>query len=281
MTNRILQLSFISLLLLTGVSCSQYQKVLKSDDLEYKYEQATKYYEDGEYFKARSLYEELIGLYRGLGKAEEIYYYYAYCHYYLEDYVMAAFYLKNFIRTYPNSKHAEESMFTSAYCYYLNSPGPSLEQTSTHTAIDELQLFANRYPKSPRLAECNDLIDVLRDKLETKAFRNAVLYFHLGEYTASIVSFGNVIKDFPDTHYKEEALFYILKSNYLMAVNSIESKKKERFQATIVAYNVFESYRPAVAELGKEADGSGANKSLAKEADSIFKNAQKQLNNKS
>jgi len=281
MTNRILKLLFVALLLLTGISCSQYQKVLKSDDLEFKYEQATKYYEDGEYFKARSLYEELIGLYRGLGKAEEIYYYYAYCHYYLEDYVMAAFYLKNFIRTYPNSEHAEESMFTSAYCYYLNSPGPSLEQTSTLRAIDELQLFANRYPKSPRVAECNDLIDVLRDKLETKAYRNALLYFNLREYKASIVSFGNVIKDFPDTKYKEESLFYILKSNYLLAINSIESKKIERFKATIVAYNVFESYRPAVAELGQEGDGTGANRSLAKEAESILKNTKKHLNNKS
>ena len=58
---------------------------------------------------------------------------------------MAAFYFKNFVRTYPTSKYAEESMFTAAYCYYLNSPAFSLDQSSTYKAIDELQLFANRY----------------------------------------------------------------------------------------------------------------------------------------
>ena len=279
MTRSILRFSFIAVVLLAGVSCSQYQKTLKSDDLEYKYEQATKYYEDGEFFKAMTLYEELIGLYRGLGKAEQIYYYYAYCHYYLEDYIMAGFYFKNFIRTYPNSTHAEESMFLSAYCYYLNSPPPSLDQTSTYKAINEMQLFANRYPKSEKVSECNDLIDVLRDKLEKKAYDNSKLYFNLREYKASIVAFNNVIKDFPDTQYKEQVLFFILKSNYLWAVNSIDSKKKERLDETIEAYEKFESCHPPVAELGEEGDGTGASKNLAKQAESILKDTRKQLDN--
>lgn len=264
-------------MLLTGVSCSQYQKTLKSDDLAYKYEEATKYYEDGDFFKALTLYEELIGLYRGMGKAEQIYYYYAYCHYYLEDYVMAGFYFKNFVRTYPNSDHAEESMFLSAYCHYLNSPPPSLDQTSTYKAIDELQLFANRYPKSEKVSECNNLIDVLRNKLETKAYNNSKLYFNMREYTASIVAFNNVIKDFPDTDYKESALFFILKSNYLLAVNSVVSKKKERLEATLAAYEKFEKFNPPVSELGEAAAGVGANKNLAKQAESILRNTRKEL----
>jgi len=279
MTNLLLRLSFFTLIVSAGISCSQYQKTLKSDNLEYKFEQATKYYEEGEYYKAMTLYEELIGLYRGLGKAEEIYYYYAYCNYYLEDYIMAGFYFKNFVKTYPNSKHAEGSMFMSAYCFYLNSPVPSLDQTSTYRAIDELQLFANRYPKSEKVAECNDLIDILRDKLETKAFNNSKLYFHLKEYKASIVSFNNVIKDYPDTRFKEESLFFILKSNYLLAINSVDSKKKDRLNETVTAYYKFEGFRPPVPALGEEGDGRGADKNLAKEAESILKNTKKHLDN--
>jgi len=101
------------LLIICGcfLSCSKYQKILKSDDLGYKYDSAIKYYDDQEYFKALTLFEELIGLYRGLDKAEEIYYYYAYCNYYMEEYIMAAYYFKNFIKTYPSSSHAEECTF--------------------------------------------------------------------------------------------------------------------------------------------------------------------------
>ena len=155
-------------------SCSKYQKVLKSTDLPYKFDMAMKYYEDGEYYRAEVLYEELIGLYRGLGKAEEIYYYHAYCNYYMEDYIMAGYYFDNFIKTYPTSKHAEECRFMSAYCYYMNSPESSLDQSNTVRAIDELQLFINRYPESDRVAECNDLMDVLRNKLEKNILRQIV-----------------------------------------------------------------------------------------------------------
>lgn len=259
--------------------CSKYQKVLKSEDLGYKYDMAVKYYNDGEYYKALALFEELIGLYTGMDKAEEIYYYYAYSNYYMEDYVMAGYYFKNFVKTYPSGNHAEECMFMGAYCYYLNSPVASLDQSNTVQAIDELQLFINRYPKSEKITQCNELIDVLREKLESKAYRIAKLYFNLGSYKASAVAFDNLIKDFPDTKYKEEAYFYILKANYLLAINSIESKKKERLEAAISAYNSFENFQPNLSGLGESGGVKGADKALAKEAETILGNSKKMLEN--
>ena len=192
---------------------------------------------------------------------------------------MAAYYFKNFIKTYPTSSHAEECAFLTAYCYYLNSPEPSLDQSNTLKAIEELKLFANRYPKSDKVAECNNLIDMLRDKLEVKAFNNSKLYFHLTYYKAAVVAFNNLIKDYPDTRFKEEAYFFILKSNYLLALNSIESKRKERFENTLSAYNDFEEYRPLVAELGEVNPNETASKTLAKEAEIILKNSKKFLKN--
>ena len=272
----------IGVLLFTCIlSCSKYQKVLKSDDLGYKYEMAVKYYDKGDWFRAESLFGELIGLYRGLGKAEQIYYYYAYCNYYMEDFIMAGYYFKSFVNTYPTSNHAEECLYMSAYCYYLNSPISSLDQTNTVRAINEMQLFINRYPTSERVTTCNELMDVMRIKLETKAFDNSKLYFNIGSYKAAIVSFKNVLKDFPDTRFKEESLFYILKSNYLLAHNSIESKKQERLETTIKSYNDFENYHPPLSDLGEKGSGKskgkGANKDFAKEAESILNNAKKDL----
>ena len=40
------------------------------------------YYEKKNYIKAMSLFEELIPVYKGTDKAEEIYYYYSYCNFY-------------------------------------------------------------------------------------------------------------------------------------------------------------------------------------------------------
>jgi outer membrane protein assembly factor BamD len=267
------------LLLVTVSSCSKYQKVLKSTDLSFKYDKAVEYYNDGEYYRAEALFGELIGLYRGMGKAEEIYYYYAYCNYYMEDFIMAGYYFDNFVNTYPTSKYAEECMYLTAYCYYLNSPESSLDQTSTVRAIEEMQLFINRYPKSERVKGCNELIDVLRGKLEKKAFDNASLYHHLTSYKAAIVAFNNLIVDFPDTKYKEEAYFYILKANYSLAVNSIEAKKKERLDNTLDAYYDYENYQPTLSGLGEDQVSKGAQSKFAKEAENIHGNTLKGIEN--
>ena len=68
-------------------SCSEYQKLLKSSDYELKYTKAIEYYENQQYLRAITLFEELLILYKGTSKAEEIYYYYAYSYYGQSDFI--------------------------------------------------------------------------------------------------------------------------------------------------------------------------------------------------
>jgi len=254
-------------LFIVGFSaCSKYQKLLKSSDTELKYNMAIKYYEEDDYYRALQLFDELIPFYRGTEKAEKIGYYYAYSYYGQEEYIMASYYFKNFLASFPKSDKAEECAFMTAYCKYMDSPDYSLDQTNTYGAIKGLQLFINKYPESTRIPECNDLIDKLRLKLETKAFETARLYFDIGEYKAAIHAFMAVLKDYPDTHYKEKVLYYVLKSNYLYASNSIDAKKEERFNGTIKAYEEFVSAFPE-SELLNEA--GNINKDSLKEINKI------------
>jgi outer membrane protein assembly factor BamD len=227
------------LVLLLFASCSKYQKILKSTDIEAKYNAAVKYYEKKDYYRALPLFEELISVYRGQGKAENIYYYYSYCNYWLEDYELAAYHFETFANTFPKSQYAEECAFMHAYCFYKNSPEFSLDQESTVRAIAKFQIFVNRFQNSSRIEECNGLIDKLRFKLEEKSFGISKLYFNTGDYKAAITSFRNLLHDFPSTSFKEEAMFHIAKSYYLYAQNSIESRKNERFSAMIDAGNEF------------------------------------------
>ena len=76
--------------LLVGTAC-KYQKILKSTDLNLKYEMAVKYYEKKDYSRAFPLFEELLNLYKGTAKAQDIYYYYAMCNYGLDDYALASY----------------------------------------------------------------------------------------------------------------------------------------------------------------------------------------------
>jgi outer membrane protein assembly factor BamD len=119
------------------------------------------------------------------------------------------------------------------------SPKPSLEQSSTYDAIRKLQLITEQFPNSTYADSSEALLDELRIKLEQKAFDNAYLYYKTEYYESASVSFKNVLKRFPDTDFREEILFSIVKSNYKLAVNSVESKKEERFKNTIEAYIKF------------------------------------------
>ena len=45
--------------------------------------------------------------------------------------------------------------------------------------------------------------------------------------------------EYPDTRYREELMFLILKSSYLLADNSIPEKQRERYQAAVDEYYSF------------------------------------------
>jgi outer membrane protein assembly factor BamD len=258
-------ISLFAVLALVAGSCSKYQKLLKSTDNEQKYEMAITYYEEKDYYRAIQLFDQLLPLFRGTDRAERMAYLYANAHYEQHDYILANYYFSQFSKNYPNNKNAEEAAFMAAYCNYLSSPPKSLDQAVTLSAIKDLQLFTNQYPKSERVAKANELIDELRLKLETKALDIARLYFSMKDYKAAVINFQNLIKDYPDTRYRETAMFHIAKAYIYYAESSINEKKGERYQLSAEAADNFLANFP--------------DSDYAKEAQQIQKNARKQLEN--
>lgn len=234
--------AFYIFIIMTAVlisGCSEYNKVLKSSDIEYKYSKTMEYYNEGEYYKAYPLIEELIAFYRGTDRAEKLYYIYAYSDYYLEDYLLASHRFDKFVETFPRSDYAKECQYMAAYCQYKMSPNYSLDQDPTRKAIDKLQLYINDYPKSKRADTCTQLITELETKLEYKRYNAAKQYLKMEDYRAAYTEFDNLLSNFPDTKYREEAYFLVFKARYKLAVNSIESKKEERIDAALKAYITF------------------------------------------
>ena len=238
---KILQILLITLVF---TSCGEYQKVLKSDDYNYKYEKAVSYYEAEQYNRAMPLFNELSTALRGTSKMQEVAYYYAYCNYVTGDNLTAAYLFRNFTINYPSSKHTEECTFMVAQCYYNETPVYSLDATNNYKAIKEFQSFVDRFPSSERLEKCNVLIDELRIILSTKAFENAKQYYITENYKSAIIALDNVLIDFPSYDNREEVHFLIVKSSYLLAVNSISIKVEERLKATLNAYSQFEDIYP-------------------------------------
>jgi outer membrane protein assembly factor BamD len=236
---------FLLILILALGSCkSKFEKLKASNNNAKKYQEAVRLYNKKDYSKALELFDVLVPRYRGQEQAEDLFYYYAYTNYKLKDYTSARYHFKTFADTYPNSSRAEECSFMAAYCYYLDSPIYSLDQENTQKAIDALQLFINLYPKSERVAEASKLIQTLRDKLEEKSYANSKLYLIIGDYQAAVISFGNSLRDYPDTKYAEEMEFLTIKAQYLYAKNSSEYLQEDRYTQALTDIDQFTEKYP-------------------------------------
>jgi outer membrane protein assembly factor BamD len=233
-------------------SCSGYERVLKSDDYNLKYTKAFEYYNDAEYLRSGNVFDQLAPVYRGTKKADSVYFFQAMSYFKQANYEIAGHYFQLFTQTYGNSPFVEDAAFYEAYCYYLSSPRPELDQANTYQALDALRLFLIRYPRSKRREECEKYITELREKLIQKSFLGAKTYYNLEDYKASLTALNTSLVDYPDTQYREEILYMIVKSSYMLAVNSIRSKQPERFQDTIDDYYSFIAEYPD-SKYGKDA----------------------------
>jgi outer membrane protein assembly factor BamD len=270
MNIRLIGICIFSALFLTG--CSKYQKVLKTADPNKKLEMAQYYYNKKDYYRASTLFEQLQDNFNGTAMAEKVMYYSAYCNFGLRAYALAGYQFKTYFENFPTGQWPEECLYMNAYCQFLESQNYYLDQTDTYKATEAIKLFVSVYPESKYVSECNVLLDKLRAKLSMKAYKSAKLYYNIGEYKSSIVALQNVIKDFPEVPQKEELDFLTLKSYYLLADNSIETKKLARYQETIDFCGYFKGEYPTSKYLSEA-------KNISVKAENSIKKLTKQQSN--
>ena len=225
-------------------SCSDYQKLLNSDDTSVKYKEAEVYYKNGEYRKANRLFEQIIPKYRGKPQAQRIIFFFADSYFQIKSYYLAAYQYENFIKSYPKSQRVQEASFKAAMSYYFQSPKFSLDQDDTYTAIEKLQVFLNLYPDSEYADRANQMIAELQEKIEKKNFEIAKQYYTIRDYKAAIKANDNFISSFPGTKFREEALYTKFISSYQIAINSINTKKEDRLEDLIQQFNTIIRYYP-------------------------------------
>ena len=215
------------------VSCNEYQKVSKAPAIPPKIALAEKFYKDGKYGKAITLFEQVKKLSKGKVKSERLDFFYADAMFKKKNYIIAQYLLERFAKRYPKSDKAEEAAFNSIYSYYVETPVYSLDQTDTYEAISKIQQFIDKYPNSAHLTQANQYMKDLNEKLEKKAYEIAKQQYDLEAYKAAIKSFDNFLIDFPGTKYKEDAMFYKLKSAYILGVNSVKEKQEARLRNAV------------------------------------------------
>ena len=241
---KLVSVSLFSFFLGALFSCSDYQKLLNSDNASEKYKQAEVFYNSGEYRKANRLLEQIIPKYRGKPQAQRIIFFFAESYFQIKSYNLAAYQYENFVKSFPKSDRIQEASFKAAKSYYCQSPTFSLDQEETYTAIEKLQVFINLYPNSEYSSEANQMISELQVKLEKKDFEIAKQYYTIRDYRAAIKTNDNFIASFPGTKFREEALFTKFISLYEIAINSVIYKKEDRLKELQQQFNLILRYYP-------------------------------------
>ena len=255
---------FIVIASLLIQSCkTQYEILLTGNDVDAKYEAAFDYFNHGKYSKASQLFENLTVLTSNTDRDDTVHVYWGLSNYRFRDYYTAETNFSKFLMTFPYSPFYEEAAFLRIDCLYRSTYRWELDQAPTYSAIEIISQYIQENPKSTHVPICRKMLAELNERLDKKAFENARLYYKMEDYKAAWVSFKNILKDDYDNVYREDILYYLAKSSYKYALNSMESKQRERYLTFVDDYYNF---------IGEVPESP-----YRKELDVLFRRAQKAL----
>ena len=226
------------------LSCSGIGKVVKSGDPELIYQTALKLYRAEKWTRASDMFEACQGYYVGSEREDSIAFFYARSKFKDRDYHEASLGFDEFRRKFGRSTFIEDAEGMYALCEYYMAPEPSRDQTLTAKAIVSLNNFMERYPDSERNEAFRGIIEELTGRLHEKNFLNAYAYFKTEKYKSAVVAFRNALKNYDETPYREQIMYYIVVSNYRLAHNSVAEKQADRYLSMLDSYYSFiEEYK--------------------------------------
>ncbi len=236
--------SIVILSLVFLVSCSGYNRALKTDDFEEKRTYANTFYNNGDWSRAAGLYEQIYQRYSQGAIGEEAYFRLGEAHFKLKDYYLANYYFSNFAKRFFFSNKAEEALFLSALSAVYNVPAVSLDQAETYQALNALQEFMNQHPQSNLVDSCNRVMDRLNLQLEEKSWQASYIYYKTEHYRAAAAAMDIFIQAHPNTKRKEEAMYLATRSQHIFASNSIKEKQLERYEELLQRCDKFGAIFP-------------------------------------
>lgn len=241
---RMRNLSFIFILSFILVSCGEYNKVLKGNSTEDKFNLAKDLYDEsiekgkrGKMLKSLRLLEQIQPGMRGKPQNEIVSYYIANGNYVIGDYLIAGYKFERFIKSFPDSDRKEEAAYKAADSYYHASPRYSLDQQDTKKGIEKLQIYLNAYPEGEHFEEANTNLAELRDKLEKKDYEIAKKFHHMEFWQPASHALNNFIDANPGSKYNEAAYFYKFESQLIYSKKSFKSIMRERLDIATKYYN--------------------------------------------
>lgn len=239
-------------LLLAGMllaGCGEVARVRNANSVSLSYDYAKKYYNLKKYKQVTELLPDVVSAYSGTVDGGRALFMLAYSEMMLEHYVSAHEYFSHYYTSYPRGEQVEEALYYSGCCLYESIPDPRLDQTTTLSAIRELQIYNEKYPQSPRNDDVKEMLFSLQDHLAEKELLIARQYYDLGmflgnNYRSAIITADNALKDYPYNGHREEFYILLLRATYQEAIHSIDEKLQTRYRDVVDRYFIYANEFP-------------------------------------
>ena len=188
--------------------------------------------------------------------------------YYLQNYYAEAlFNLERYLKTYPNDKNISYAHYLIAMCYYETIEDEKRDSDPLIKARDKFNFILKQYPSSDFALDAQFKIDLIEDILASKEMYLGRHYIKKGKWIAAINRFKNVIEEYDQTIFVEEAIHRLVEINYKLGL--IEESQR---YAKLLGYNYKSSewYRKSYKVFKKNYENDKI-KTLKKEKKGVIK----------
>ena len=233
----------ILLILFTLQSCSKDEKEISqikeiNQELEMisAYSEAMENLDKNDYFYAAKKFLEAELLFPQSDWAPKSALMASYAYYAQDYYTEAIFNLDRYLKTYPTDRRLPYAHFLLAMCYYETIVDEKKDLAPLVTAKNKFQFIVTNYPNTDFALDSKFKIELINDILASKEMYLGRHYMNKGKWIPAINRFKNVIKDYEQTIYTEEALHRLVEVHYRIGL--LEESKK---YASLLGYNYLSS----------------------------------------
>ena len=203
------------------------------EDLSPRFEKAMGYFDKDKFVRAKAEFEYIIMANSGSKIANESQYYMAESMYQIEEYDEASIAFDRYVRFSPDYSKIEKARYRICECAINLSNSYQREQSETHMALEQLQMFIEDFPESDLIEDAEDAMLALRLKLAQKDYEVGRMYLKLEEYDSALIYFRSVLNHYYDTSFSDDARVGIIFTHILNdnreGAKSYFKSQKERF----------------------------------------------------
>ncbi|MBR1649264.1 MAG: outer membrane protein assembly factor BamD [Alphaproteobacteria bacterium] len=215
-----------ALLILTG--CANKDTEQEQLSVERLYNRAHKRLKKTQYKGAAETFEQVELEYPYSQWATEAKLMGAYAYYKDESYDDAVMALDRFIRFHPGNKNIAYAYYLKAVCYFDQISDVRRDQGETAKALESLEQLVLRFPTSKYADDARKKIVFARGHIAGQEMEIGRYYFKQHNYLSALNRFSNVVNNYQNTEYIDEALYRQYEIYTILGLPN-EASKAKRF----------------------------------------------------